>query len=198
VVARTADAGQVRTEVAARWNVDPARARDLYMQVRTGDDEKISQDVVVKNLRQAVGSVYSRMGTLTALNDRARTTSSIRDSLAEQLAPYGIDVEDVNLRSAEPDERTAAVVARRAQQEQETQIAVEAKKTALVEAQRRKIEADGLRDAATALRGITPAEAGILCQQVWERAVARTSEAGTSLYTSPCGGGSAGVIVGGR
>jgi regulator of protease activity HflC (stomatin/prohibitin superfamily) len=194
VQARTADAGQVNVEVAARWMVDPARAKDLYMQVRTGDDEAISQDLVVKNLRQAVGSVYSRMGSLVALNDRAKVTQEVRQALAEQLSPYGIVVEDVNLRSVEPDEKTAAVVARRANQQQETQIAIEAKKTAEIEAQRREIEARGLKRASAALRGLTPAEAALLCQQTWERAVAKTTDAGLALYTSPCGG-SGGVIV---
>lgn len=195
VNSRTADAGQLGVEVATRWQVDPARAAELYLQVRTGDDEQISNDLIIKNLRQATNSVYSATGSLVALKDSAATAALIKSELQEQLDKYGVIVEDVNIRSVTPDDRTATVVARKAQQEQETAIATEAKKTAEIEAQRRLIEAQGLKKAATALKGLTPAEASLLCQQTWERANKSAIEAGLVLNTSPCGGSSAGIIV---
>jgi regulator of protease activity HflC (stomatin/prohibitin superfamily) len=133
----------MQVEVAARWKVLPADAKNLFMQVRTGDDDRISQDIVVKNLRQAVGSVYSVTGNLDALNDRTKTTQAIKDQLQEQLTAYGIQIEDVNLRSVEPDEKTANTIALYASQQQATRIAEEAKKTATIESQRRLIEAQG-------------------------------------------------------
>lgn len=195
IVARTGDAGQMAVEVAARWKVDPTRARDLYLQVRTGDDERISNEIVTKNLRQAVGQVYSVTGNLDAINDRTKVTQEIKDQLTEQLAAYGITVEDINLRSVEPDEKTAATIAAYASQQQATRIAEEAKKTAEIEAQRRLIEANGLQAAADAVNSVSDAQAAILCMQVWQQTVAKAIEAGQPVYTSPCGGASTTIAV---
>jgi regulator of protease activity HflC (stomatin/prohibitin superfamily) len=192
IVARTADAGQMGVEVAARWKVDPAKAKELYMQVRTGDDDRISQDIVVKNLRQAVGQVYSVTGNLDALNDRTKTTEAIKQQLDEQLTKYGIVIEDVNLRSVEPDEKTANTIALYASQQQATRIAEEAKKTATIEAQRRLIEAQGLESAARAVSGISQEEAAVLCIQVWQQTVTNSN---TPVYTSPCAGVQPSIIV---
>lgn len=187
ILARTADAGQMQVEVAARWKVLPADAKNLFMQVRTGDDERISQDIVVKNLRQAVGSVYSVTGNLDALNDRTKTTQAIKDQLQEQLSAYGIQIEDVNLRSVEPDEKTANTIALYASQQQATRIAEEAKKTATIESQRRLIEAQGLEQSSNAVAGIDADSAKILCMQIWQQVVSKGIESGTPVYTNPCG-----------
>lgn len=195
ILARTADAGQMGVEVAARWKVDPTKAKALYMQVRTGDDDRISQDIIVKNLRQAVGQVYSVTGNLDALNDRTRTTDAITEQLSEQLTPYGITVEDVNLRSVEPDDKTANTIALYASQQQATRIAEEAKKTATIEAQRRLIEANGLEAAAKAVTGVTADEAAVLCLQVWQQVVAKAIDAGVPVYTNPCAAGGASSVI---
>jgi regulator of protease activity HflC (stomatin/prohibitin superfamily) len=187
ILARTADAGQMQVEVAARWKVLPADAKNLFMQVRTGDDDRISQDIVVKNLRQAVGSVYSVTGNLDALNDRTKTTQAIKDQLQEQLSAYGIQIEDVNLRSVEPDEKTANTIALYASQQQATRIAEEAKKTATIESQRRLIEAQGLEQSSNAVAGIDADSAKILCMQIWQQVVSKGIESGTPVYTNPCG-----------
>lgn len=195
IVARTGDAGQMAVEVAARWKVDPARARDLYLQVRTGDDERISNEIVTKNLRQAVGQVYSVTGNLDAINDRTQVTEEIRAQLADQLAAYGITVEDINLRSVEPDEKTAATIAAYASQQQATRIAEEAKKTAEIEAQRRLIEANGLQAAADAVSEVSDAQARVLCMQVWQQTMAKAIDANQPVYTSPCTSSNAAIAL---
>lgn len=187
ILARTADAGQMSVEVAARWRVEPQNAKELYMQVRSGDDEKISNDIVLKNLRQAVGQVYSMTGNLDAMNDRTKTTAAIKEQLQEQLDAYGIAVEDVNLRSVEPDAATAATISKFSSQQQATRIAEEAKKTATIEAQRRLIEAQGLEQSANAVTDISPDSAKILCMQIWQQVVSKGIEQGIGVYTNPCG-----------
>lgn len=195
ILARTADAGQMTVEIAARWQVHASKAKDLYLQVRTGDDDKISHDVVVKNLRQAVGVVYSGITNLDAINDRAKVSAAIKDQLQTQLNTYGIDVVDINMRSVEPDERTATTLAAFASQQQATRIATEAKKTATIEAERRKIEADGIKAAAAAVSGVTGTEAQVVCMQIWQQVVSKAVEAGQPVYTSPCGASATSVVA---
>ena len=195
ILARTADAGQMTVEIAARWRVEPTKAKQLYLQVRTGDDDRISQDIVVKNLRQAVGQVYSVTGNLDALNDRVKTTLAIKAQLDEQLIKYGITIEDINLRSVEPDEKTASTISQYASQQQATRIAEEAKKTATIEAERRVIEAQGLKKAAQAAGGMTSSELQSVCMQVWQQVVTRGIDKGVTVYTNPCNSNSTTVIA---
>lgn len=189
ILARTADAGQMTVEIAARWRVEASEAKQLYLQVRTGDDDRISQDIVVKNLRQAVGQVYSVTGNLDALNDRVKTTQAIMEQMAVQLKKYGITIEDINLRSVEPDEKTAATISQYASQQQATRIAEEAKKTATIEAERRVIEAQGLKRSAAAAGGMSASELQSVCMQVWQQVVTRGIDKGVTVYTNPCAAG---------
>jgi regulator of protease activity HflC (stomatin/prohibitin superfamily) len=195
ILARTADAGQMTVEIAARWRVEASKAKQLYLQVRTGDDDRISQDIVIKNLRQAVGQVYSVTGNLDALNDRVKTTEAIKLQLDQQLVKYGITIEDINLRSVEPDEKTAATISQYASQQQATRIAEEAKKTATIEAERRVIEAQGLKRSAAAAGGMTASEMQSVCMQVWQQVVTKGIEKGVTVYTTPCGNSATTVIA---
>lgn len=190
VTARTKQAGQIKVTVAARWHVDPEHAADLYKQVRTGDEDKISHQVIDRNLSQAVGTVYNALENGPAVNDRAGATTAIRAELGQLLTPYGIALDDVYIRAAEPDDKTADSLARLAAQERETQIAKERQDTAAAEAQARLIEARGLETAAAAIpRDLTPQQVQALCLQAWERMVKAGISAGVPVYTTCDGSG---------
>jgi regulator of protease activity HflC (stomatin/prohibitin superfamily) len=187
VIARTADAGQMQVEVAARWRVEKEDAKTLYFQSRTGDINNISDTIVLPNLRQAVGQVYSVTGNLDAISDRERVAEDIRKQLNKQLAHYGIVVDSVAMRSVEPDNATAATISQFASQQQATRIAEEAKKTATIEAERRLIEAQGLKKSASAAGGMSSSEMQSVCMQVWQQVVTKGIEKGVTVYTTPCG-----------
>lgn len=200
VTARTRDAGGMRVGVATRWKVEPEMAPELYLQVRTGDDAKISDTIVTPNLRQAVGLVYSQTGNLDANSDRAGVTAAIQKSLVDQLKRYGITVEDVNIRYVNPDDAVNDSIARFAAQQQATRIAEEGVKTSAAEAERQRVVAEGQKAAASQLRDISDAQANLLCVQTWERVMTESTKAGVPVYGNPCSGSSGvgGVIVGGR
>lgn len=190
VVARTGQAGQVSVTVGARWHVDPGHASDTYLQVRTGDDGKISKQVVAKALGQVVSETYVRMGNVDASRDRSGAQKEIKEQLEAAMFHYGILVDAVFLRSVEPDKVTANAIARLAAQQQETAIAREAQATAREDAKRRRIEAEGLRAAAAGIpSGVSGGQVQLLCAQAWERQAAKAISAGVSLYTAPCGAG---------
>jgi regulator of protease activity HflC (stomatin/prohibitin superfamily) len=194
VIARTADAGQMSVEIAARWRVEAKDAKTLYFQSRTGDVNAISDTIVLPNLRQAVGQVYSVTGNLDAISDRERVAEDIRVQLNKQLAHYGIIVDTVSMRSVEPDNATAATISQFASQQQATRIAEEAKKTATIEAERRLIEAQGLKKAAQAAGGMSSSELQSVCMQVWQQVITKGIEKGVSVYTNPCSNASTTVI----
>jgi hypothetical protein len=195
VIARTADAGQMSVEIAARWRVEKQDASKLYYQSRTGDLGSISDNIVLPNLRQAVGQIYSVTGNLDAISNRDKVAEDIRVQLNKQLVPYGILVDTVSMRSVEPDNSTAATISQFASQQQATRIATEAKKTAEIEAQRRLIEAQGLKSAASATAGMTAAEMQTVCMQVWQQTVQAGINKGIAIYTNPCSSSSPTVIA---
>lgn len=189
IIARTADAGQMSVEVAVRWKVLPQDAKTLYFQARTDDQNSISDNIVIPSLRQAVGEIYSVTGNLDAISDRTRVAQAILVQIDKQLLVYGITVTAVNIRSVEPDTNTAATISQYASQQQATRIATEAIKTATAEAQRRLIEAKGLKAAAGANSGLTSGELQSICLQVWQQVNLQAIAKGQTLYTSPCGAG---------
>lgn len=195
VIARTADAGQMTVELAARWRVERQDASTLYYQSRTGDLSAITDNIVLPNLRQAVGQTYSVTGNLDAISNRDKVAEEIRLQLNKQLAVYGITVDTVSMRSVEPDSATASTISLYASQQQATRIAQEATKTATIEAERRLIEAQGLKAASLAAAGMTPSELQSVCMQVWQQVITKGIDKGVSIYTNPCSSSSSGLIV---
>ena len=195
VIARTADAGQMTVELAARWRVEKQDASTLYYQSRTGDLGAITDNIVLPNLRQAVGQIYSVTGNLDAISNRDKVAEEIRTQLNKQLAVYGITVDTVSMRSVEPDSATASTISQYASQQQATRIAQEATKTATIEAQRRLIEAQGLKAASQAAAGMTPSELQSVCMQVWQQVITKGIDKGVPIYTNPCSSSSSGLIV---
>lgn len=197
IVSRTADSGQVFTAASVRWKVDKEKAPDLYLQVRTGDDGKISEDVIEKNLRQAVSEVYTKLTNLEVVSgDRAATAEAIQKRLQEQVDIYGIIIEDVNLRSVEPDDKTAATLSQLAEKKQQTLNATQDALTASERAKQQVIEAQAQADSAAILATISPEAQAAQCLAIFREAVNK----GITMYVNPCGGGGgvSGVIVNGQ
>ena len=186
VIARTADAGQMSVEIAARWRVERHSAKELYFQTRTGDIDAISANIVIPNLRQAVGQIYSITGNLDAISDRERVSEEIRQQLGKQLVPYGIIIDSVQMRSVEPDNTTAHTISLYNSQQQATRIAEEAKKTAVVEAARRLIEAKGLEAAGKSVANLSPSQLQVICVQIWQQVISKGIDKNVVVYTNPC------------
>lgn len=195
VIARTADAGQMTVELAARWRVERQDASTLYYQSRTGDLSSITDNIVLPNLRQAVGQIYSVTGNLDAISNRDKVAEEIRVQLNKQLIVYGITVDTVSMRSVEPDRITAATISQYASQQQATRIATEATKTATIEAERRLIEAKGIDAAGKAVSNLTTSQLAAVCIQVWQQTINSGLAKGVPVYTNPCSNSSSSLIV---
>ncbi len=192
ITARTSQAGQVKAVVGARWHIAPEGAREAYLQVRTGDEDRITKEVVDKALGQAVGNVFVKLDNGAATTDRTAIESGIKTELTRLAQPFGVSIDNVFVRSVEPDAKTADALARVAAQQRETEIAKESQQTATEQNKARLIDATGARSAAAQLpSGLTQAQVDALCLQVWERTAAKAIAAGQPLYTSPCGASSA-------
>lgn len=192
--ARTSQSGQFTVTLGARWYTD--NASELYYQVRTGDENTITQTVVDPAEAQAIQNVYSNITNQQAINDRAHVEQLLLDETQRQLDRYGIKVDAVFLRSSEPDQHTSDVLAQLTSQQQQTEIAKAAQQTAIEQGKVQRQQADNLTAASQQLpANLTPQQQQLLCAQIWERAVTSAIARGVPLYTAPCGSSSSPAVI---
>jgi regulator of protease activity HflC (stomatin/prohibitin superfamily) len=195
VKARTSQAGSVTYRVGARWHVDPAQARETYLQIRSGDEDVISQKIVDPNLATAAGNIATKRDNLSATTDRIGVEADLLAEVNRLVQSYGIKVDQVFLRHIEPDATTAQSIAQLASQQQRTKIAAESVQTASQQAKAREVEAQGLQQAANTAKDVTGAQAYALCVQSWERMTQYAIDHGQTLYSQPCGGANQAPLV---
>lgn len=185
---RTSESGTVAVRLSARWAVQPDDAAALYQQVRTGDEERIQEELIGPNLASAAGAFYGGLTNFTAVSGSnwAANATGTETQARTNLARYGIALDTVQVREVNPDKATEDAIARVSAQQRATNIALEAQKTATAEAKRRSIEATGLAAAAKASSAVTPAELASLCLQAAERIMNRNNDRGIPTYTLPC------------
>jgi hypothetical protein len=188
IKARTNQGGQFTVIVGARWSTNKAEARNLYYQVRTGNEDQITVNVVDKALGQTVQNVYSTLQNADAINERAVVEDKLMAELKSQLEPFGIQANNVFLREVEPDKETAATIAQLTSQQQATKVAIASQQTAEEDAKARQITAEGLAAATQSMpKELTETQLKMLCLQAWERQIATATSKGITLYTTPCG-----------
>ncbi|MEU6340382.1 prohibitin family protein [Streptomyces sp. NPDC046977] len=190
VEVRSSQGGVLYADVTVKWAVVPAKAVDLYR--LAGNEEAIQERLVVPDSREIIRNVFaqhtSEEGYASA---REEIGGEIDALIKERLAPRGIDITAVNLRNVRPSDQLQTQIDKKIQQEQDTERAVEAARTAKAEAERKRIEAEGI---ARANRII----AGSLSDKVlYNQCLDAYKEAAKShpVYAVPCGTNSNGTPV---
>lgn len=194
---RTAESGQVGVKVSGRWATTTELAPELYRQVRTGDDEKIQEDIISPQIQGAVNEFYGGLTNVNAIDGKqwSANAAGVSKLATQRLARYGILLVDVQIRNVSPDKATNDALARIAAQQRETAVADEANKTAIKQAARNLTEANGLKAAADALANLTPEQVELLRLQAGERIMNKNAEKGIPTYTLPGQDGGSSVIA---
>ena len=191
VSARTSQGGNVIAKYGARWQVDKNDAGKVYLQVRTGDEEKISKDLVEKSLSTAVGNVYVKYDNATATTARVQAETEVLTEVNRLLDSYGVNVTQVFLRQVDPDDKTKESLNRLSASKNETLIATQKVETAKQEALAAQAQAVGAKDATAQIpTNLTPQQVTVYCAQLWAQAQADATAKGTTLWTTPCGSAS--------
>jgi regulator of protease activity HflC (stomatin/prohibitin superfamily) len=192
VEVRSTQGGVMYAEVTVKWSVDPTKAVSLYR--LAGSEESIQARLVRPDSREIVRNVFARYTSEAGYSSQREQISAEIDKLiAERLAARGIIVNTVNLRNVKPSEKLQEQIDLKIQQEQATQRAQEAAKTAQAEAERRRIEAEGIARANAILnRSLTDKVLLSQCIDAFKEAAAENP-----IYASPCGGSGSPVIVDG-
>ncbi|MGW8766954.1 prohibitin family protein [Streptomyces sp. NPDC055815] len=193
VEVRSSQGGVMYAEVTVKWSVDQAKAVELYK--LAGSEDAIQQRLVYPDSREIVRNVFARHTSEQGYaSDREGISAEINALIKERLAPRGINVTTVNLRNVKPSDALQGQIDRKIQQQQATERATEASRTAKAEADRRRIEAEGIARANKILNdSLTDKVLMNQCIDAYKEAAAKNP-----VYAVPCGsGGSAPVIVDG-
>jgi regulator of protease activity HflC (stomatin/prohibitin superfamily) len=190
VEVRSSQGGVMYAEVTVKWAVTPAKAVELYR--LAGSEDAIQQRLVFPDSREIIRNVFARHTSEEGYTAaREKINAEIADLIKERLAPRGIAVTTVNLRNVRPSEQLQDQIDRKIQQQQATERATEAARTAKAEAERRRIEAEGIAKANKILNdSLSDKVLANQCIEAFKDAAAKNP-----VYAVPCGGGSGNPLI---
>ncbi|MER7045523.1 SPFH domain-containing protein [Streptomyces jumonjinensis] len=190
VEVRSRQGGVMYVEVTVKWAVTPAKVVELYK--LAGSESAIQQRLVFPDSREIIRNVFARHTSEEGYSSaREKINTEIGDLIKERLAPRGIDVTTVNLRNVKPSDQLQEQIDRKIQQQQATERATEAARTAEAEAERRRIEAEGIAKANRILDGSLSDDVLMNeCIDAFKEAAAKNP-----VYAVPCGDGSGNPLI---
>lgn len=142
-------------DIQVNYSLDADKAAYLYSEY--GTQSNFTQNYVSNDLRSVAREVAGQFDTITLLTDRSKFTTAVQEKLSEKWNAIGLTVEQVSVQDIRyPDsitskyaEAQAAVIAK--------QQALNEQETAKVNAETKKIEAQGEAEANDVLsKSLTP------------------------------------------
>jgi len=159
LTALTADQLQIAVDAAYRYRIEPDSAVQLYLRIGPPDEVHA---FVYNTYRSAVRDAVAEVAAANILSrDRAAIGSRIDALMAERLFPRGIVVTDFFVRELEPPQTLREAIEAKLAREQQVQAEVFQTQVVEEQANQKRAEAEGIRDAqdiiATSLTG-TPGQ----------------------------------------
>ncbi|GGS12998.1 prohibitin family protein [Streptomyces eurythermus] len=182
VEVRSSQGGVLYADVTLKWAVVPAKAVELYR--LAGSEEAVEQRLVLPDAREIIRNVFAKHTSEEGYaSAREQIGSEIAGLVKGRLAPRGIDVTTVNLRNVRPSDRLQDQIDKKIQQEQATERATEAARTAKAEAERKRIEAEGIAAANKIIeRSLSDKVLYNQCLEAYKEAAKANP-----VYAVPCG-----------
>lgn len=182
VEVRSSQGGVLYADVTVKWAVVPAKAVELYR--LAGSEEAVEQRLVLPDAREIIRNVFAKHTSEEGYaSARERIGYEIAGLVKERLASRGIDVTTVNLRNVRPSDRLQDQIDKKIQQEQATERATEAARTAKAEAERKRVEAEGIAAANKIIeRSLSDKVLYNQCLEAYKEAAKANP-----VYAVPCG-----------
>jgi regulator of protease activity HflC (stomatin/prohibitin superfamily) len=93
--AASKDLQKVTTDLAVNWNIDPAKANQVFQQI--GDEEQIVTSILSPAISEVLKAATSKKTAEEIITKRTELKTEIDNSLKKRLEPYGVIVRDVSL-----------------------------------------------------------------------------------------------------
>ncbi|MFF8532836.1 prohibitin family protein [Streptomyces sp. NPDC015532] len=190
VEVRSSQGGVLYADVTIKWAVVPTKAVELYR--LAGSEDAVEERLVLPDSREIIRNVFAKHSSEEGYaSGREQISSEIAGLVKERLAPRGIDVTSVNLRNVRPSEKLQDQIDKKIQQEQATERATESARTAKAEAERKRIEAEGIARANKII------DQSLSDKVLYNQCLEAYKEAAKSnpVYAVPCGTDSGGTPV---
>ena len=144
----------VRAEISILYHLEGKQAPDLLRKIGAG----FERSVILPVFRSAVSDVTARFFAKDMhTGQRATIEMAIRDQMAENLSPRGIEIEAVLIKQIQLPVNLARAIEEKLQAEQQALRMEFVLQEAKREAERKRIEAEGVRDAQLIIaEGLTP------------------------------------------
>ncbi|WP_460065164.1 prohibitin family protein [Streptomyces sp. YKOK-I1] len=190
VEVRSSEGGVLDVDVTVKWAVVPSKAVELYR--LAGSSEAVQARLVLPDSREIIRNVFAKHTSEEGYaSAREQIGSEIAAAIKERLAPRGIDVTTVNLRNVKPSKELQQQIDKKIQQEQATERSLEAARTAKAEAERKRIEAEGIAAANKIIeRSLSDKVLYNQCLEAYKEAAKANP-----VYAVPCGTDSNGTPV---
>ncbi len=152
--ALTKEGLQLKLDITVLYSLQSAKASDVYVQLGRGFADK----VIRPEIRSAIREVAAQYDANAVYSEkRTEMTTKIDEALAASLLPRGITVEDVLLRNVILPQKLSDSIQEKLQADQEQQRYDFVLQKEEKEAERKRIEAAGQRDAQKIIAdGLTP------------------------------------------
>lgn len=93
--AASKDLQKVTTDLAVNWNIDPAKANQVFQQI--GDEEQIVTSILSPAISEVLKAATAKKTAEEIITQRNELKNEIDNSLKKRLEPYGVIVRDVSL-----------------------------------------------------------------------------------------------------
>jgi regulator of protease activity HflC (stomatin/prohibitin superfamily) len=191
--ALTADQLTISVDASYRYRVDPENAVDLYLVV--GDMRAVNQYVYTtyrSSLRDAIAELT---GTQILSTERLQIAGRVRELMDEELQPKGIEVVRFFVREIQPPPAVRQAIELKLQREQEVQAQKFQTEIVREQAQQKRVEAEGIRDAQDIIgRSLTAAYLSYYYMQTLQQVgqsegnvIIAPTEGGNLLFDVPTG-----------
>lgn len=155
LTALTADQLQIAVDAAYRYRLQPDSVVGMYLEI--GEPDAV-HGFVYNTYRSAVRDAVAEMNAANILSrERAEIGQRIENLMAARLTPRGIMITDFFVRELEPPETLRQAIEAKLAREQQVQAEVFQTQVVEEQANQKRAEAEGIRDAqdiiATSLTG---------------------------------------------
>lgn len=131
-------------DIQVNYSLNPNEAIDLYSDY--GTQETFVSSVVCPDIRSVTRDTAGQFDTITLLTNRGDFTKAVQDALTNKWKDYGLDVEQVSVQDIRYPESITTAYAQAQEAEIAKTKALNQQETAKVEAETKKIEAQGEAD----------------------------------------------------
>ena len=141
--------GKLNVDLEMSYSFDAEKVPDVFTRYRGMDGQDVIDNIVRGKIKTYVNEVTSQFTVLEAhMEKKGELNRAITEHLKNMLAEFGVTVESANITRTQPDAAVEAAIVERSKAAQELEAEKQRQEKAKLEAETKKISAQGEADAA--------------------------------------------------